>query len=264
MYNPICGIYKITNLINGHCYIGQSRNIKKRWEEHRTRAFNIEDDGYNYPLYKSFRKYGLQNFSFEIIEQCSEKQLNEKENYWIQFYQANYNQTIGQDYQVVPKKLTIEEVQEIQNYLIESSNDSLDISLKQLAENYHVSQLTIRDINVGRSWANSKLKYPLYQSKYNPNNKITNNYCPICGQKISQKAKFCPQHYSTINISSRKSKINITREELKRRIRIESFSQISKDFNVSDNGIRKKCQKLNLPYRKKDIDAYSDEEWAKL
>ena len=104
----------------------------------------------------------------------------------------------------------------------------------------------------------------LLQTKYNPNNKITNNYCPICGQKISQKAKFCPQHYSTINISPRKSKINITREELKRRIRTESFSQISKDFNVSDNGIRKKCQKLNLPYRKKDIDAYSDEEWAKL
>ena len=56
------GIYKITNLLNGKCYIGQSINIQKRWTNHKTSYKNPNKDCYNYPLYKAFRKYGLENF----------------------------------------------------------------------------------------------------------------------------------------------------------------------------------------------------------
>lgn len=92
------GIYKITNKINGHFYIGQSIQIEKRWSNHKIAAFNKLDKGYEYPLYRAIRKYGLENFDFEIIEECSKEQLNERENYWIKYYQPTYNQTEGGDY----------------------------------------------------------------------------------------------------------------------------------------------------------------------
>ena len=63
------GIYKIENLVNGKCYIGQSKYIEKRWTDHKSNAFNsIQKDQYKYPLYRAIRKYGLENFSFEVIE----------------------------------------------------------------------------------------------------------------------------------------------------------------------------------------------------
>ena len=80
------GIYKITNLINKKCYIGQSRDIQKRWNSHKTRPFNEKDEDYNKILYKAIRKYGLENFSFEVLEECKAEQLNEKENYWIKYH----------------------------------------------------------------------------------------------------------------------------------------------------------------------------------
>lgn len=88
------GIYKITNNINGKSYIGQSINILQRWKAHKNK-FKTEE----YPLYRAMRKYGIENFSFEIIEECSEKDLNEREIYWIKFFQSfgekGYNLTRG-------------------------------------------------------------------------------------------------------------------------------------------------------------------------
>lgn len=56
------GIYKITNKINQHCYIGQSRQIEKRWKRHIEISNNKNIKEYQYPLYKAFRKYGIKNF----------------------------------------------------------------------------------------------------------------------------------------------------------------------------------------------------------
>lgn len=99
----ICGIYKIENLINGKVYIGQSSDIYKRWYNHKRTSHTPTLEGYNYPLYKAFRKYGIENFNFEIIEKCSEEELNEKEMYYIEIYRSftgfkdgnGYNQTLG-------------------------------------------------------------------------------------------------------------------------------------------------------------------------
>ena len=78
------GIYKIENLINGKVYIGQSVNIKERWNEHKlinSRTSKEALKKQKYPLYLAFEKYGLDNFSFEVIEECSIEELNEKNNF---------------------------------------------------------------------------------------------------------------------------------------------------------------------------------------
>ena len=78
------GIYKITNLINGKVYIGQSQNIESRFKEHlyHHNASNIGRDIY---------KYKAENFSFEILEECSKEELDEKEDYYIYKYNSIEN-----------------------------------------------------------------------------------------------------------------------------------------------------------------------------
>ena len=96
------GIYKITNKIDGKIYIGRAKNIKDRWKAHRNNPFNPLSREYYKSLYKAIREYGLENFSFEVVEECKEEELNDKEAYYINFYNANdpaigYNRTNGYD-----------------------------------------------------------------------------------------------------------------------------------------------------------------------
>ena len=67
------GIYKITNLINSHSYIGLSTHIEDRWEYHKN-PYNWNREK-NKSLYKAILKYGIENFSFEILEECSSEEL---------------------------------------------------------------------------------------------------------------------------------------------------------------------------------------------
>lgn len=88
----------IKNNINGKVYIGQSVDIKKRWREHRSAAYNLNSKDYNMVIYRAIRKYGLNNFSFSILETCEIEELNEKEKYWIQNYDSKnkgYNVSLG-------------------------------------------------------------------------------------------------------------------------------------------------------------------------
>lgn len=80
------GIYKIENRINGKIYIGQSIAIKARWWQHKYEAKIGESQA---PLYLALRKYGIENFSFEVLEECPQELLNEKEIFWIAHYKSN-------------------------------------------------------------------------------------------------------------------------------------------------------------------------------
>lgn len=89
------GIYKITNQINNKAYIGQSIHIEERWKEHERDSNTIDT-----LLYRAMRKYGFDNFSFEVLEECPEAKLNEREIYWIKFFDTfenGYNLTMGGD-----------------------------------------------------------------------------------------------------------------------------------------------------------------------
>ena len=83
-----CGIYKITNLITDECYIGQAVDIYKRWNEHCKCGLGIDTPPGN-KLYKAIQEYGLENFTFELLTECSASELNEKEKYFIELYQSN-------------------------------------------------------------------------------------------------------------------------------------------------------------------------------
>ena len=92
-----CGIYKITNTITDECYIGQSVDVYKRWCEHCKCGLGIDTPPGN-KLYKSIQEYGLENFTFELLTECTQSELNEKERYFIELYQADtfgFNSTGG-------------------------------------------------------------------------------------------------------------------------------------------------------------------------
>ena len=88
-------IYLITNLINGKKYVGQTRQkLRDRMYQHRSSKKTSGIDG-------AIQKYGWEKFTVEVIEECPVENLNEREKYWIEFYDCKapkgYNLTDGGD-----------------------------------------------------------------------------------------------------------------------------------------------------------------------
>ena len=85
------GIYKITKKSNGKGYIGQSNDIQRRFLEHQYKNDLAID--------KAITKYGIDAFTYEVIEECSLNELDEKEIYWIEYYNTylgfGYNCNMG-------------------------------------------------------------------------------------------------------------------------------------------------------------------------
>lgn len=81
------GIYKITNIDNGMCYVGQAVNFANRWKQHIKRGVGAEPITHN-KLYPAMQKEGVENFTFEVIEECPSSKLNEREQYWQEFFGA--------------------------------------------------------------------------------------------------------------------------------------------------------------------------------
>lgn len=151
----ICGIYKIENLINGKVYIGQSKDIYTRWSKHIQTAKRINNDREKYPLYRAMKKYGIDNFSFEIIYRCEEWELNEWEIYFIEIYKSymgredcnGYNQTIGGDSNrgyTIPK----EKLRTCKKVICE---DKIFNSIKECANYYDESYNSMRNWLSGSS-----------------------------------------------------------------------------------------------------------------
>lgn len=97
------GIYKYTNKINNKIYIGQSIDLEQRNYAHKSSAFNEKANDYNSQFHQAIRKYGWENFSYEIVaeisnEEYSKEMLDGLERYFIQYYDSfknGYNATEG-------------------------------------------------------------------------------------------------------------------------------------------------------------------------
>lgn len=250
------GIYKISNLVSGNNYIGQSTDIHKRWRSHKSEAFSNNRQR-DYPLYRAIRKYGLENFEFSILEECSQKLLNTRELFWIKEYDScnnGYNQTFDTNVKAHGKLLCLQQVIEIKNLLLNT-----DISQRELGDKYKVSSRTICDINLGQSWVDENIQYPI-RKQYNDIT-IAKRYCVDCGIKILHKGGGRCSKCSGI---ARRIVERPIREELKQLIRTVSYAEIARRYNVTPPTIFSWCIVYNLPKRKKEIKLYSDIEWEKI
>ena len=87
-------IYRVTNMVNGKVYIGQTRNLSRRWGDHK-RA------GCDFHFHRAIRKHGAENFKFEVIDEClSSHEADLQEVYFIKEScshrsEYGYNKTLG-------------------------------------------------------------------------------------------------------------------------------------------------------------------------
>jgi len=142
-------VYKITNTINNKVYIGQTtKSISERFSQHKYTAQRIVTDPnlpkdnrrFHMPIAIAMAKHGIENFNIEIVEECHPEQLDEKEIYWIQFYQSydmkfGYNATLGGS--LTKNYITKEKADEIIRKFNEGD------SLHKLADYFHLGESTI-------------------------------------------------------------------------------------------------------------------------
>lgn len=250
----LTGIYKFTNILNGHSYIGQAVNIERRYREHIARAYSLVEKYQTNSLYRAIRKYGIEYFSFQIIEVCPKEKLDDRERYWIDYYNT-YNNGYNQDSGGRSQKDTYIKHSKDKVTALKNDLKLTQLSFDELHKKYGVSIGYVSDINKGNIHYSEGDIYPLRKKEYSlPPSKT----CPICGKMKDSHANMCLDCF-------RKSKtIPIDRQVLKKLIRTTSFVQIGKQYNVSDNTIRKWCKKLNLPYQSRKINSYSEEEWKMI
>lgn len=204
----MCGIYKITNILNGKVYIGKSINIQERWKNHK----RVPNDGM--AIHKAMKKYGIHNFIFEVLEECSKEQLDAKESYWIKYYNSylgeGYNATPGGEGASHPVKISNDEL-----ILIIKDLQDNKLSIKEISNKYKVSSTTISTINTGNSRRIEGISYPIRSSV------ITN----------------CP-----------------SKEELYRLLLNTQgdIYIIANQYNVHYMTVRGWCDKYNLPKTRKD------------
>ena len=241
------GIYKITNLINGKHYIGQSVHIERRWTEHCIPSSNST-------IGKAIHKYGKENFSFQVVEECSIEQLDEKEEYYIN----HYNSIVPNGYNIMDwvdgKPTYFNMDKEVLEQLYNDIQNS-DMSFDAIAEKYDLSRRTVIRINQGHTHFSTEKDYPLRRKP-----EELNRYCVDCGVSITHGASRCKichdKHQRVVSWP--------TRDELKALIRSTPFTTIGKQFEVSDNAVRNWCKQYNLPHKSSEIKKIDDFKWLEI
>lgn len=248
-----CGIYKITNLSNGHVYIGQSRDIKRRWRNEKSAAFNKKSRSYDTVLSKAFRKYCIVNedsidfscFSFEVLEECSVDVLNEREQYYISKYNSRiegYNMTEG-GFTSHIQLLTQEHVLQI----IECLRSELHKSSEQIGKEFGISGRMVRNINSGACHRLDGIDYPI-RPKFVSNPRNTKLRCGHAKPKpsIPVTQSRCPD-------------LNV----LFKQIYNTSFTAVGKVYGVSATAVQKWLKESKVPSKIKEFRLWYQKEILK-
>lgn len=157
------GIYKITDKKTNKCYIGQSINIGRRFEGH---IFDFENDN---GLKKNYPELEIKNLTFEIVELCEEEELDNKERYWIKYYDSffnGFNRTMGgktqgeeekEFYQKQKENSAIDKIKISEEYL----NKWLTFDeCRELAERLSVPETDKQNAGKKMSWNKLKKFFP--------------------------------------------------------------------------------------------------------
>ena len=83
------GIYKVSNILTNEVYVGKSVNVATRWTNHTKSAFGLEGVA-DSQFQRALKKYGVQNFTWELLEEVPKDQLSSREKYYIDFYDTTH------------------------------------------------------------------------------------------------------------------------------------------------------------------------------
>ena len=216
------GIYKVTNKINGKVYIGQSVDIGRRWRQHMT----AEDDIY---FHKAIQKYGVENFEWEVIEKCKKSELDERESYWIEYYDSfnkGYNCTrggegvgIGEDHPRWKGGISLDPEYNKKHY--EANKEQ---AKQQMKEYYETNKDKIKEKRKGKSKqyyeANKEKIKQQMKEHYEANKEKAKEY----REANKEKAKEYGKEYYEVNKEKRKEKMKEYYEVNKEKI-LESARQ---------------------------------------
>lgn len=138
-------IYKVTNKINGKIYIGQTiQSVKDRWYRHCGKS-GISKAELNTHFKRAILKYGKENFTVETIEVCDSTKLNDREKFYISYYNSyinGYNSTIGGQGGTKPFKTSEEdETQIISLY-------NYGFSLREIGREFNLDKTTVKGVLV--------------------------------------------------------------------------------------------------------------------
>ena len=229
------GIYKITNKKNGKAYVGQSNNIERRFTQH---CYKGEKS--RIPLDMAIQKYGKDNFAFEIIEECPLEKLNERESYWIKYYNTienGYNCSEGGDQQSIGEnngrsKLTEEDVIKIRTaYANHKKQQEVYQDYKDI-----ISFGYFQNLWQGRSWSH------IMPEVFTEENKKYYTHENSKGDK-SVSAKFTNDEVLQIRQRYVKESAKAIFEDYKDKISYQSLQQILWGRYYSDLPIYKKKEK---------------------
>ena len=165
-------IYKVTNLINKKVYIGQTIDLEQRKRNHKSESYNQKSSGYKYAFHSAIRKYGWDNFVWEILEEVTDDldEMNARERYYIALfnsYYEGYNETFGGEGNRIEKKtfqeccksskiLNEEEIRDIQQMLIDGYQNN------EILKKYpKLSRSLLNNINIGYNFKRTDIQYPL-------------------------------------------------------------------------------------------------------
>lgn len=240
------GIYLIRNKVNQKTYVGQSLHIERRWIEHKN---SIQRKDKNTILIQAIRKYGWENFQCSILEETTEELLDEREQYWIQYYNSlapnGYNVQLGGK----SGEMTCpEEIYIIQDLLINSNTP-----MSQIADEHNMSLRSIIRINQGDVWLDKNKNYPLRKRIRTHGDGLET--CPLCGKPKGKDAFYCVACGHLIQRKTNRP----SKEELIEKVVKLGFAAVGREYGVSDKAIVKWCKAYGLPTKKKDLIALYQE-----
>lgn len=211
------GIYCIENIITNKKYIGQSIDVNDRWRRH------ISELNHNYHhndyLQKAWNKYGKKGFKFYVLEYCDIDKLDEKEIYYINYYDTlnrNYGYNLKSGGQNGAYSLS------------EESREKLSNSIKQSYQNSNLKE--IRKINALNQWANPEIK-----------NKIIGLNNGMYGRHHTEESKRKMSEHSKGKPSFRRNTTPVFCLELNKEFK--DATEASKELSIDSSGILKVCRK---------------------